>query len=100
MNLQYIVDAGTAPTFAAPSLSDTVTTGSLLVVKNASGASIDVTFVIPGNLPSGDPYPDHVIAVPAADERWIRVKDAFSPYTTAAVTFSSVTSITAANIAA
>jgi hypothetical protein len=99
MQLQSIVDAGTAPTFAAPSSTDTVATGSLLVVKNGSASPINVTFVIPGNLPTGDAYPVHVVAVPASGEKWMRVKDVFSPYTTATVTFSAVTSVTAANVA-
>ena len=45
--------AGTPPTYATPSSSDTAQVGSVLIVKNGSGASITVTMVTPGNLPTG-----------------------------------------------
>ena len=92
--------AGTAPTFAAPAASDTVTVGSTLVVKNASASSINVTLITPGTLETGDAYPDKVYAVPAAQERWIPVLGVYlDPATgTAAVTFSATASVTAAAI--
>lgn len=91
--------AGTAPTFAAPASADTVEVGTLLIVKNASGASINVTFDTPGNLPTGDAYPDKVYAVPAAQERWIPVlTDYRQPSGLANVAFSATASVTAAAI--
>ena len=92
--------AGTAPTFAAPASSDTVTVGSVLVVQNASGASINVTMVTPPVLETGDAYPDKVYAVPAGAERWIPVLGVYTDPTTrvAAVTFSATASVTAAAI--
>lgn len=91
--------AATPPTFTAPSASDTAEIGTILIVKNASGASINVTLVTPGTLGTGDAYPDKVIAVPAAAERWIPVlQDYQGPSGVAAVTFSAVASVTAAAI--
>jgi hypothetical protein len=76
--------------------------GAALIVKNASGASITVTIVTQGNLPSGDVYPDKAYTVAAGGESWIPVdlpdyKQPSAPGT-AAVTFSSVTSVTAAAV--
>ena len=91
--------AGTAPTFAAPLSADTVEVGTLLIVKNASGASINVTLDTPGNLGTGDAYPDKVYAVPAAGERWIPVlADYRQPTGLANVAFSATASVTAAAI--
>jgi hypothetical protein len=91
--------AGTAPTFAAPSASDTAAIGALLIVKNGSGASINVTLVTPSTLPTGDAYPDKVYAVPAGAERWIPVlKEYRNASGVAGVTFSATASVTAAVI--
>lgn len=89
------VVAGTAPTFAAPLASDTAPVGSVLVVKNGSGSSINVTLSTPATLATGDAYPDRVVAVPAGAERWIPVLEEYRDPTTglAAVAFSSVTSV-------
>ena len=100
MLAQKIVLAGTAPTFAAPSLTDTAPMGALLIVKNGSGASITVTLATVGTLPTGDDYPDKAYTVGAGAERWILVnQEAYRKADgsgTAGVTFSSVTSVTAA----
>lgn len=91
--------AGTAPVFAAPSASDTVQVGSILIVKNGSGAPITVTLVTPGNLGTGDTYPDKAYTVGAGAESWIPVlKDYKNAAGVAAVTFSSVASVTATSI--
>lgn len=91
---------GTAPTFAAPAASDTVTVGSVLVVKNASGASINVTLTTPPTLETGDAYPDKVYAVAAGAEKWIPVLGVYLDPATgvAAVAFSATASVTAAAI--
>jgi hypothetical protein len=96
-----IVQAGTAPAFAAPLASDTVEVGTTLIVKNGSGAGITVTLVTPGNLPTGDAYPDKAYTVGAGAEAWIPVTGAYRQpdSNNAAVTFSSVTSVTATAIA-
>ena len=90
--------AGTAPTFAAPSASDTAPVGSVLVVKNGGGSSINVTLTTPALLATGDAYPDRVIAVPAGAERWIPVLEEYRDPSTgsAAVAFSATASVTAA----
>lgn len=89
---------GTAPTFAAPVASDTAPVGTVLIVKNGSASSINVTLATPGTLATGDDYPDKVYAVAAGAERWIPVLGLYrDPVTNlAAVTFSAVTSVTAA----
>ena len=100
-NYAVPVLAGTPPTFAAPLASDTVQVGSTLIVKNGSGASITVTLVTPGTLPTGDAYPDRAYTVAAGAEAWIPVLVEYrNSAGVAAVTFSSVTSVTAASISA
>jgi hypothetical protein len=90
---------GTPPTFAVPSASDTAEIGTILIVKNGSASSINVTLVTPGTLPTGDAYPDKVIAVPAGGERWIPVlPDYQNPGGIATVNFSATSGISAAAI--
>lgn len=91
--------AGTPPTFAAPSASDTVQVGSILIVKNGSGSGITVTLATPGNLPTGDAYPDKAYTVGAGAEAWIPVLSEYrNSAGVAAVTFSATASVTAAAI--
>lgn len=98
-NYSVPVLAGTPPTFAAPSASDTAQVGSTLIVKNASGAGITVTMVTPGNLPTGDAYPDKAYTVGAAAEAWIPVLSEYrNTAGVAGVTFSATASVTAASI--
>lgn len=93
------VIAGTPPTYAAPAASDTVQIGSTLIVKNGSAAPITVTLVTPGNLTTGDAYPDKAYTVAAGGEAWIPVlKDYRNAAGVAAVTFSATASVTAAAI--
>ena len=103
MQAQTINLSGTAPTFAAPSLSDTVPLGSCLVVKNASAGSITVTIATTGTLDTGDDFPDKAYTVAAGAEKWIPTNvPSYRPAngaSVASVTFSSVTSVTAAAIA-
>lgn len=93
------VIAGTPPVYATPASSDTVQIGSTLVVKNGSGASITVTMVTPGSLPTGDAYPDKAYTVEAAGEAWIPVLPEYrNTAGVAAVTFSATASVTATSI--
>jgi hypothetical protein len=93
------VIAGTPPTYATPSASDTVQVGSTLVVRNGSGAGITVTMVTPGTLPTGDAYPDKAYTVAAAGEAWIPVLPEYrNTAGVAAVTFSATASVTATSI--
>lgn len=73
------VSTGTAPTFAAAAAGDTAECdpASTLIVKNGSGAGITVTITTPGNLATGDAYPDKAYTVAAGAERWIPLIDAF-----------------------
>lgn len=98
---QSVALDGTAPTFAAAAASDTAKTGPglMLIVKNASGAPITVTLTTPGNLGTGDAYPDKVYSVAATTgERWIPLLEAYTDPTTgqAAIAYSATTSVTRA----
>lgn len=102
MQAQNVVN-GSAPVFAAPTASDTVPIGSVLIVKNGSASAVTVTVVTPGNLATGDAFPDKTFSVAASGEAWIRVNLAAYRDTTdsavARVTFSAVASVTAAAVA-
>lgn len=91
--------AGTPPTYAVPSASDTVQVGSTLIVKNASAGAITVTMVTPGTLPTGDAYPDKAYTVGVGAEAWIPVLPEYrNTAGVAAVTFSATASVTATSI--
>lgn len=101
MLAQRITISATPPTFAAPAASDTAPIGSTLIVKNASAGVVTVTLVTPGNLPTGDAYPDKAYTVAAGAEAWIPVLELYSPgglFAGAPVTFSATASVTAAAI--
>lgn len=74
LTAQPVVITGTAPTYAAVNSTDTVQyrgQEQFLIVKNASGAPINVTLVVPGTK-YGQAVADVVVAVPATTgERWI-----------------------------
>lgn len=60
--------AGTALTYAAAGAGgDTVTPNDhgAVLVRNGSGASVNVTIAVPGNTRFGQPEPDVIVAVPA-----------------------------------
>lgn len=98
-NFSVPVLAGTPPTFSAPAASETAQVGSTLIVKNASAAAVTVTMVTPGNLTTGDDYPDKAYSIPAGAERWIPVLSEYrNTAGVAAVTFSATASVTAASI--
>jgi hypothetical protein len=95
------VATGTAPTFAAAAAGDTaeVDPANTLIVKNGSGAGITVTLVTPGNLATGDAYPDKAYTVAAAGEAWIPLVDAFRDNTIngqATINYSATASVTRA----
>lgn len=91
--------AGTPPTFAVPNASEQVEVGNILIVKNGSASSINVTLVTPGTLGTGDAYPDKVIAVAAGAERWIPLlSDYQQAGGLATVNFSATAGISAAVI--
>ncbi|MGO4583642.1 hypothetical protein AB4Z38_07105 [Arthrobacter sp. 2RAF6] len=92
--------AGTAPTYATPTTSDTAPVGTVLIVKNGSGSPITVTLASPKTLETGDAYPSKVITVAAGGEAWIPVLKVYAAVSTqlATITYSSVTTVTAAVI--
>lgn len=66
--------AGTAPTFGAAAAGDTALCGRgvFLVVRNSNAATRDVTIAAPGNVATGQAYPDTTITVAAlTGENWI-----------------------------
>ena len=94
--------AGTAPTFSGAAAGDTAECGEgmVLIVKN-TGASMTTTVATPGNLPTGDVYPDKVYTVAATTgEQWIPLLNDYRDPATgfAALTYSTTTSVTRAVI--
>lgn len=92
--------AGTPPTFAAAAAGDTVNTDATLVVKNASVSSITVTVTTPGNLATGDAFPDKEYTVAAGTEAWIPMLSAYKDPTDgkAHVAYSALPSVTRAAV--
>jgi hypothetical protein len=103
---QALVVAGTAPTYAAAASGDTARVGlhMYLIVKNASGSPVTVTLAVPGNLPTGDAYPDKAYTVAATTgERWIPLLKEYGDVSISgqvAITYSGTTSVTRAVIQA
>ena len=102
LTIQEIAITGLAPTFAAAETDGNMWLGrgnEFLVVKNASGSSINVTLDATG-LFKGLALTDPVIAVPAAGERWIGPfeKGAFAQSSDGKVyvDYSAVASVTVA----
>lgn len=92
--------AGTPPTYGAAAAGDTVRPGTTLVVKNGSASSITATLVTPGNLRTGDAYPDKQYTVAAGAEAWIPVLSDYADPTDglARVNWSATTSVTRAAV--
>lgn len=96
--------AGTPPTFAAATASDTMPVGDRLfaVYRSTHSATIDVTAVVPGNLATGVAYPDKVYTLAIGNvtmqEVWIPLLKIYQDPTTgvATITTSSQTAITMA----
>lgn len=91
--------AGITPTYSAANVdghSFRNSGRSILLVKNGSGASINVTVETPGTA-DGLNLPDMVVAVPAAAERMISLRN-INLYKQANgdtnINFSAVTSVT------
>lgn len=91
--------AGTPPTYTAPAASETAEVGMILIVKNGSASSINVTCVTLDNLATGDAYPDKVYAVAAGAERWIPILPEYRQANgLATINFSATASVTVAAI--
>lgn len=75
LSTHAVTVAGTAPTFgAAAAGGDTAEVGDGLVAvyRNANGTTArTVTVAVPGNLETGDAYPDKAYSVPTSGEVWI-----------------------------
>jgi hypothetical protein len=102
LSTQNIVDAGTAPTFAAAAaVGNTAEIGNgkntFYVVKNGDAGSHTVTVTVPGSTDYGQPTPDPVITVAAGEEAWIPLRKAYDPADgtgRATLTLDATTSIT------
>lgn len=95
------VATGAAPAFAAAAAGDTaeVDPTNTLVVKNGSGAGITVTVATPGNLITGDAFPDKAYVIAAGAEAWIPLASVFADPAIngqAAVGYSATGSVTRA----
>jgi len=95
---QSISPAGITPTYNAASAGgDKIQSpeGCIVIIKNASGASVTATFVTPNSLPNGDAYPDKALAVPAGAERWISLGPEYTDSNSqASITWSASASVT------
>lgn len=96
-----VVKTGGKPTFGNAAAGDTAKTGSgyTLIVRNGSGAPITVTIAVPGNLETGDAYPDKAYTVAATTgEEWIPLYDVYRDPTDglAHITYSATTTVTRA----
>lgn len=102
LTAQSLVDAGTKPTFAPVAASDTAPIGNgkntFAVYRNASGSSVNVTVVVPGNTAYGSANPDPVIAVAqTTGEAWIPLRKEYDDGSgTVTITTSAQTSVTVA----
>ncbi|MCX5137578.1 hypothetical protein OOK06_36535 [Streptomyces sp. NBC_00340] len=102
---QVVALSGLTPTYTAAAASTTVTCGerSFLHVKNAAGSSMTVTITATGKI-RGQGVADLVVTVPATTgDKMIGplTPDLFASAAdgvSAAITYSSTTSVTVANI--
>jgi hypothetical protein len=88
---------------AAANSGDTAACGdrNVLQVTNGGGASINVTFAVPGTDKFGNAKPDNVVAVAAGATKIVPLREAdYADPTTgrAVITYSAVTSVTVAAI--
>lgn len=93
--------AGTAPTFAAAAANDTARCGEgyKLIAKNTNAATRTITIAVPGNLPTGDAYPDKVYTLAAlTGEQWIPLLREYADTTDglAHITWSATADVTRA----
>jgi hypothetical protein len=105
---QSLVNAGTPPTFATMTASDTfnISENSFLLVRNSHSAAVTVTVVTPGTLGTGAAYPDVAVVVGAGTgtdneiptEAWIPILRDYASSSTGLGTVT--TSIQNANIKA
>lgn len=70
--------------------------GEKLIVKNGDAASKIVTIAVPGNLQTGDAYPDKAYTIPAGEMWVIPLYDFYADPTDglAHITYSALTSVT------
>jgi hypothetical protein len=76
--------------------------GYLLLVKNGDAAAKTVTITVPGNLPTGDAYPDKAYVVPAGEMWPIPLLGIYADPTdgVAHIAYSATTNVTRAVVKA
>lgn len=84
LTTQYIVDAGTEPTFASAALSDTAEIGTGLDTwveyRNSDANAKTITVTAPGNTTYGQPQPDPALALGATTGRLrVPLRKAYDP---------------------
>lgn len=91
---------GGAPTFQAAASGDTAAVGTdyVLVVKNGDASSHTVTIATPGNLATGDAYPDKAYTVAAGGEQWVPLLSLYADPSDglAHISYDATTSVTVA----
>lgn len=102
LTTNLVVDAGTKPTFAAASTSDTASIGNgantFAVYKNAAGSPVTLTIAATGNTSYGVALPPASVVIGATTgEVWVPLRKAFDDGTGhATLTLTSATSVTVA----
>jgi hypothetical protein len=99
---KIVTVTGGAVTMGAAASGDTAQCGDgfMLLVKNGDGSSHTVTIAVPGNLATGDAYPDKVYTIPAGEMWPIPLSAIYADPTDglAHLTWSATTSMTRAVI--
>lgn len=97
------ITGSTLPYVAASAGGDSVVVGSnvYIFVRNTSGATVTVTLVTPGNEFNNQPIPDTAVTVPAATDVVIPIENQYkNGIGNCAITYSAVTSVSVAALAA
>lgn len=102
--VQAVVDAGTKPTFAAISASDTLPIGTghntFAVYKNTAATIVTLTVVAPGNTGYGQPLPDPAIVVPiTTGEVWVPLRKDYDDGTGYATITAAGTTLASCTVA-
>jgi hypothetical protein len=103
---QTLVNAGTAPTFAAANASDTAEVGNgyntFAVYKNTNASSRTITVVAPGNTDYGVAYPDPTFELADGSvtptEVWIPLRKAYEDPAVAGVGRCTITASATAGV--
>lgn len=101
LTTQPVTVAGLTPALVAAAVGgDTAKPGpnTFLVVKNTDATSKTVTLATPGNLATGDAYPEKAYTVVNGTEKWVPLLPLYRDKTDglAHITYSNITGVTVA----